>query len=87
MFARQSLTVARQAAVRRAAPRNARAFHVDSQFLSLGDQFHMRCRGCRLTHLYPLADVMNNTTPFGQSTPSARPPAGATRGIYRGSND
>ena len=43
MFARQSLTVARQAAVRRAAPRNARAFHVDSQFLSLGDQFHMRC--------------------------------------------
>ncbi|GAA5965850.1 hypothetical protein JCM8115_003025 [Rhodotorula mucilaginosa] len=30
MFARQSLTVARQAAVRRAAPRNARAFHVDN---------------------------------------------------------
>ena len=40
MFARQSLTVARQAAVRRAAPRSARAFHVDSQSPPSG--FHTR---------------------------------------------
>ena len=40
-------------------------------------------RGCRLTHLYTLADVMNNTTPFGAL---AGPASGRGASPSNGSN-